>query len=65
MKNTAYINWNNGPVGPFHTSSHLLILKGDHVYARIFSRLYKIQVNAEGSFFIRKGGKKHSTILLS
>lgn len=65
MKNTAYIDWNNGPIGPFHTSSHLLIAKGEHVYTRVFSGLYKIQVNADGSFFIRKGGKKHSTILHS
>ena len=65
MKNRAYINWNNGPIGPFYTSSHPLIAKGEHVYTRILSRLYKIQVSAEGSFFIRKDGKKHPTVLLS
>lgn len=65
MKNQAFINWNNGPNGPFHTSRHLLVLKPNGLYTRIFSRLYKIQVNAEGTFFVRKGGKKHSTILIS
>lgn len=65
MKNRAYIEWNNGPIGPFHTSSHPLITEGEHVYTRIVSKLYKIQVDTDGSFFIRKGGKKHSTVLLS
>ena len=65
MKNQAFINWNNGPNGPFHTSKHPLKMKGDSVFCKVFDYWYKIQVNLEGSFFIRKDGKKHSTVLIS
>lgn len=65
MKNTAFINWNNWSDGPFHTSRHILVLKPNGLYTRIFSRLYKIQVNAEGNFFIRKENRNHRVILES
>ena len=31
MKNTAYVNWNNGPVGPFHTSQEAFQAKDERI----------------------------------
>lgn len=60
----AYIAWNNGPHGVRHTSSHKTRTKNERLETKIFERWYKVQTNCEGSFFIRKDGRKHSLALL-
>jgi len=61
MKVYVYVNWNNGPDGPFATDRFDLIPDRS---TRIHGRKYKIQTNPEGAFFIRKSGRNHRVVII-